>query len=304
MPSSYKAGLEKMVERTPKYYFIADVSKPFRYGDNGVGLDTISRQIIGYAASNGITDADVYVTAYNTRRVDLKNFDLAEGEGGFNMGLAMGMIYNDVKKFPDHYPVILVSSGNIYKAAVFDNRKIIRDFPESEFYYRIDDGGYLTPFSFATNEEIEKTDKPLQNNVLTYEGFYFKDDGLSEISYKYRRGFSDISYGNDFYIDALLLNERIEKAATKAQIIETVKDGLSQRILTKNTAFIVLETKEQEDELRKRNEDFLNGNDTSWSAPANMSEPGLILAILFTAFLLIMLSLSRKFRTHKSRRFW
>ena len=297
VPASYKSNLEKTIERTPKYYFIADVSKPLSYEPNHVVLDRIHARIVKYAANHDIAGADIYVTAYNTKKTDIEHFNLAEGEGGFNMALAMGMIDKDVKKSPDCYPVILVSSSDIYKAAIADNRHFLRDFPESEYYYLINDDGSSTPFRFADHNETEPTDKPLQTKVLTHEGFYFKDNDLSEVSYKNTRGFTDISYGDDLYINALLLNEKIEKAATKAQLIETVKDGFSQRILTKNNSFIVLETKEQEDELRRRNNDFLKGKWISASAPASMSEPGMIITVLFTLLLLIAVYMKR--RSHR-----
>ena len=137
-------------------------------------------------------------------------------------------------------------------------------------------------------------------DVLEYEGFYFKDNGMSEVAYKYTRGFEDISYGADPYVNALLLSEKIEKAETRDQIVETVKDGFLQRVLTGNNSFIVLETKEQEDELHRRNQEFLTGKSASAAPPASMDEPGALIAVLLTVGLLAVMQ-ARKRRRDRHR---
>jgi hypothetical protein len=286
MPASYKPNLEKTRERVPKYYFIADISWPYP-PKNTFAL------IREYAQNNSITNADVYLTAYNVQKTDLDSMYSEYGEGGFNMALAMGMIFKDVKNYPDSYPVILVATTNFYRAATTDNRKFTRDYPESEYYYLLNHNGQLTACSFADNIAGGLINRPMQSKVLAYEGFYFKDNELSEVSHKNTQGFSEVFYGADPFINALLLSEKIDKAATKAQIIETVRDSFSQRVLTGNNAFIVLETKEQEEELRRRNEDFLNGKEFGMPARASMDEPGILAAILCAAFFLLLLNIKR-----------
>lgn len=257
MPATCKASLEA-IRRIPKYYFIADVSKALSYETNHVGLDKIQARITDYATQHNITDADVYVVAYNSNKTDIKHLRLTEGEGGFNMLLAMRTIYQDVKNYPGCYPVIMVSSSNIDKAVVADNHRFIDEYPESEFYYLINDDGSLTPVYFGNNTQYGQMDKP-KSKELKYEGFYFANNESSEISYKNTRSYSEVSYGNNPYFNALLLNEKIRKATTKAQVIKTMKDGFSQRVLTGNNSFTVLQTKEQEEKLLNRNNDFLEG---------------------------------------------
>ena len=296
MPASYKANLDMVSARTPKYYFIADIRKPPLYDEEYPPLEKLLAQIRDCAQRFDAADADVYLTCYNVRKTDLENLDAASyGEGGFNLALAMDMIYEDAKQHPDSYPVIMVSTGNIGSAAVADNSRFPRDFPEIEFYCLINSAGNLKPYSFVDNIGVNTAAEFMQTGRLSYEGFYFRDDGQNEVSYNNTTGFADISYGSDIYTNALLLSEKIVKAGTDDQVIETVKDGISRRLLTKNNSFIVLETKEQEDELNRRNQEFLDGNAIGASA-APMSEPGLLIALLFAMLLLILLRFKRKKR--------
>jgi hypothetical protein len=68
-----------------------------------------------------------------------------------------------------------------------------------------------------------------------------------------------------------------------------------KRLLTKNNSFIVLETKEQEDELNRRNKDFLEGK-TIGAPAAPMSEPGLVITLLLTMLLPVLLWVKRRKR--------
>ena len=293
MPASCKPGLRKKSQRTPRYYFIADISRPAPKDDGSREPEEVYSLIDAYAQSNGIAGADVFLTACDVQMADLSRMEAGYGEGGFNMALAMRKIYREAREHPDSYPVILVATADIYRSTVADHRNFIRDYPESAFYYWLQDEHTLVPYRFAGNAEGKPTGKPLPPQVLVYDGFFLKDDGQNEISYRRTAEFAEVPSDDDPYINALLLNGMIEKAATQAQIIETVKAGISQRVLTKNTAFIVLETGEQEELLRRRNQDFLEGK-VMGALPARMSEPGLIAAILLAALLLAVLRLRRR----------
>ena len=296
MPASYKANLQTVSARTPKYYFVADTRKPPKYSDGYPPLQELLGYISDYAQKNAIADADVYLTGYNARKTSLRNLDTADpGEGGFNLALAMDMIYRDAKQYPESYPVILVATGDLYNAAVADNRRFTRDYPETECYYLLGGAGAFTPHRYEDNRMEEIASANPQSKRLAYNGFSFRDDGQNELSYNIATGFSDISYGGDMYTDALLLGEKIEKAGTDEQIIETVRDGISRRLLTKNNSFIVLETKQQEEELNRRNQDFLEGK-TPGASAASMREPGLLAALLLPALLPVSLWIKRRKR--------
>ncbi|MCL2106452.1 MAG: MSEP-CTERM sorting domain-containing protein [Oscillospiraceae bacterium] len=296
MPASYKENLEAVSTRTPKYYFIADIRKPL--WDEEPTLEQRLALINNYAKSNDITDADVYLTSYNVQKTDLAHLDAVDyGDGGFHLALAMDMIYEDAKTHPGSYPVIIIASGNLYTAAIADNRRFTRDFPEVEHFYLLSSVGALTPHHLADGHMDETASASPQAKRLSHNGFYFRDDGQNEISFHNTTSFADISYGDDDYTNALLLSEKVERAATEDQIIETVRDGISRRLLTKNNSFIVLETKEQEDELNRRNKEFLEGKASGASA-ASMSEPGLFITLLLTIFLLGLLWMRRKKYSH------
>ena len=296
MPASYKANLEPVLARTPKYYFVLDVRKPSRDAEYYQSLQKRLAQIREYAQGHGIAGADVFLASYNVRKIDLAHLDSAKySDGGFNLALAMDMVYEDAKQHPEFCPTIIVASDDLYTAAVADNRRFTRDFPEAEYYYLLNSGGDLTPHSLANNQIDETADAFVQTKRLSCNGFYFRDDGQNEVSYNNATGFSDITFGGDAYTNALLLHEKIEKASTEKQVIETVKDGITKRLLTKNNSFIVLETKAQEDELNRRNKEFLEGK-TFGASAAPMSEPGLIITLMLTMLCLVLLWVKRRKR--------
>ena len=297
MPASYKANLEESTERTPKYYFVADAGRQIQFSNDGPRLlKERLAWIKDYAQKHEIAEADVHLTSCNVQKTDLAHLDeAADGEGGFNMALAMEKIYQDAKKQPEHYPVIIIAANSLYHAAIADNRRFAREFPEVECFYLLGSDGGLTPHNFVDNLKAETADTSPQIKRLFYNGFYFKNDGQNEVAYHSKTSFSDIAYGGSAYTDALLLSEKIEKADTNEQVIETVKDSIEMRLLTKNNSLIVLETKEQEDELNRRNKEFLEGKTLSTSA-ASMSEPGILLALLCAVLLLVVLWVKRKKR--------
>ena len=300
MPASYKANLEVVSERTPKYYFIADVSEPVKYdeyNENYLPLSDRLAGILAYAQKNNITEAEIYLTDYNAQKIDLAQLDTAKnGQGGFNLALAMDKIYKDAKSQPGSYPVILVAAGNYYRAAVADNRRFAYDFPETEFFYLLDGAGSTAPHRFSDNLPAEAANTAPQTRRLFYNGFYFSDNEKSEVSYGGAAGFADIKYDGNVYLDALRLSEKTEKAGTPEQVIETLRDGISKRILTRYNSFIVLETKEQEEELNRRNQEFLDGKTLSSSSSSPMSEPGLLVTLLLLLALLLFVHMKHRKR--------
>jgi len=300
MPASYKATLKEVPARTATYYFIADTRKPLWYETPDEDNLPMAERIAGikaYAQKNDIADADVYLTSYNVQKTNLANLDKAKtGKGGFNLALAMDMIYADAKQHPGSCPIIIVATDRLYKAAIADNRRFALDYPEMEAFYLLDGEGDLVPHNLTDHLPAEAASASSQIKRLACNGFFFRNDGKNEVAYSGTTGFSDIAYGSDTYQNALLLGEKIEKAGTDEQVIETVRDGIRLRLLTKNNSFIVLETKEQEDDLNRRNQEFLDGKTLSASA-APMSEPGILLALLFAALLLIVLRIKRRRRS-------
>ena len=299
MPASYKANLEEVAARTPQYYFIADIRIPSRnerFDDEYLLPEERFAQIKEYAQKSGITEADVYLTCYDVQKTGLAHLDKAKGgAGGFNLALAMDMIYEDAKQHPDTCPLIIVATDGLYKAAIANNRRFTLDYPEMESFFLLDSAGNLIPHNLTDHLPAEAASASAQIKRLSFNGFSFRNDGKNEVSYSGTTSFSGVAYGDDPYRNALLLHEKIEKADTDEQVIETVRDGMRLRLLTKNNSFIVLETKEQEDDLNRRNQDFLDGKTLSASG-ALMSEPGLLLALLFAALLLVVLHFKRKRR--------
>ena len=302
MPASYKANLKEAAARPITYYFVADTGRqPLprydpSYDEQSLPEERLA-QIKAYAQANKIADANVYLTCYDVKKTDLANLDKAKsGKGGFNLALAMEMIYEDAKKQPESCPIIIVATDRLYYAAIADNRRFTLDYPETEAFYLLDGEGNFIPHNLTDHLPATEASASAQIKRLSYNGFFFRNDGKNEVAYGGTADFSGIPYGSNAYQNALLLSERIEKAVTDEQMIETVRDGMRLRLLAKNNSFIVLETKGQEDELNRRNQDFLDGKTLSASG-ALMSEPGIFSALLFVALLLVVMYFKRRRRS-------
>ncbi|MCL2433634.1 MAG: MSEP-CTERM sorting domain-containing protein, partial [Clostridia bacterium] len=282
MPGSYKQNLQKLDEMTarkPKYYFVLDVGQT-QTSLNDILYDTAENLIRRYAAKNALPDDTVvYLTAYNVEKTDLAHMNPRTRDGGFNLGLAVEMIRRDVANHPESYPVIIAATNRFDFAISADSQKLARDYPQSEYYYLLNNDASLTTYSFADNSVQWAQETPAA--ILVYEGFYFKDNGQSEVSYSNAIAFDDLlPQVDDLYTNALLLQGKAEKAEVQEHVIEALKGSIAQRVLTKQSAFIVLETKEQEDELNRRNQEFLDGKVIAGPPRAAMSEPGAALAML------------------------
>ena len=99
-------------------------------------------------------------------------------------------------------------------------------------------------------------------------------------------------YENAFFLQAKSAARHYDHSAQ----IEQVRDSFRQRILTRHTAFTVLETIEQEQFLLDLQAKFLN-EDASDAPAVMMSEPGMIVFVLSILFLLYWVRRAR--RNHK-----
>jgi hypothetical protein len=219
-------------------------------------------------------------------------------EGGFNLPLAMEAIYKDNVDADSRFPVIIAVSDNIRRAPPFDRGDLIKRFPESAYYYNLGYDLSLTPYSLQNNGRLDIVQSPIIGKALTYGGYAVADGETGEIV-------SDLNfdgYTDNAYLNALILygkgfsSDESIHGAHYAQT-ELIRDSFRQRILTKHTAFTVLETAEQERALLELQTKFLNGSsyDAPPGAPAvRMDEPGFQTIALALAALAIIYFMKKR----------
>ena len=263
IPAAYKSGLPPL-ERMPQYYFIIDASQNSPYQEH-------MKKAEAYINGASITNARIYAASYKVYAGDRGG---VKCEGGFNLPLAMEMIFGEVEA--GCFPVIIAVSDNINKAPAWQKNNIAKQFPESGFYYNLGYDLSLTPYAFADNKRLDIVYAPVFSQAVAYNSLAVADNGKSEIVISGNPGaYTDNEYQNAFILYGKSAAHNNDNNAQ----IELVRDSFRQRILTKYTSFTVLETVEQENSLLELQAIFLNNNGND--APAvMMDEPGLALCLL------------------------
>jgi hypothetical protein len=275
LPAVYKKSLPK-IERTPQYYFLIDAGKGTAYRDH---LETIKKYIEKEKLENPV----FYSVSYQAEEIkDLKSAGrMVQGKGGFNTANAMGKIFSSVPQ--GKFPVIILVTENMNRAVEFEKTQSARFFPESEYFYRLNPDMSLVPYDFYSGDVLPKTNKVIINSVVDYYGTAVKDNGESEIVY------SSVPGDNqplNSYREALILQKNAVFSKNSEEQINGIREAMKKRVLTKNTAFIVMETKEQEETLLKLQEKFLKGS--SKTPSVMMSEAGW-LGVAAVIFIVIFL---------------
>ncbi|TEB04399.1 hypothetical protein Psch_04126 [Pelotomaculum schinkii] len=276
-----KAGL-KRVERTPEYHFVIDCSK-------NSDIAWHIEQIEEYAKANKITRAEVIFASHRVESHSLADMKKAKfkTECGFNFYRAVRMILS--KESSKSFPVIIAVSDNMPGAVFPENIYPLSDrFPESPFYYALNHDLTLTPYSYEDNKAGSRLKNPIVEPVLDFNGIYVSDNDACELVLGDMESDSITLTGNR-YKDAILLDAAQQRYLLngKPNPLELIRAGFRARILTPQTAFIVVETPEQEQELLDLQERILNNNEQI--PTVTLDEPPLLIcAILVLLVILFM----------------
>ncbi|MDF2530422.1 MAG: hypothetical protein K0Q65_3 [Clostridia bacterium] len=279
LPAAEKAAL-RSVKREPKYYFVIDSS-------NNSDIPWHISQIQAYTMANQIEEAEVIFTSYKLQKQNLADMTQAKyaAEGGFNLNMAVNNILNSHDK--NTFPIIIAVSDTMPSAVFPRNiQPLSGKFPESLYYYALNPNLTLTPYTYEDNKAEHAVEEPIITPILDYNGSYVLDNNENELVLTDASADKFFPSGNQ-YEDAVLLDVIQQKSmlAGEATSVEMVRASFRAKILTPQTAFIVVETPEQEKELLDLQERMLNNNE---SVPTvTLDEPPLEILILL--FLLVML---------------
>ena len=269
IPGEYKKSLLAL-ERKPQYYFLIDAGEGALYAAHF----ELAKE---YAKDNEINDPIYYAVSYQAKKAaDTDGHMLpVVPEGGFNTAYAMSEIFSSVPE--GRFPVMLLVTESINRTVPLEETRLAKAYPESAYYYRLNSDLSLTPYGFSGMTKLKDVNKPLLNKALDYNGAAVKDDGKSEVV------LTDLGitvYDGSQYINAFVLQKNSAAAKSNADQVSRIKEAFEQRVLTKHTAFMVLETKEQEEELLSLQEKFLKeGGEGSPSVMMSEAGWGVVIAI-------------------------
>ena len=283
LPAKYKKSLPK-INRTAQYYFLIDAGKKSSYKEN---MELAEK----YAKNKNLEKPVFYAVSYQSKIMEDMNSVPQLPEGGFNTAYAVEEILSSVPQ--GKFPVIIMVTDNMNRAVEFEKTQMAKIYPESKYYYRLNSDMSLIPYNFYNNDILPETKEIIVNTAVDYNGTAVEDDGKSEIVYK------DTSSGrqpsNDYEAAFVLQKNALRNTEPKEQTA-LIREAMKKRILTKNTAFIVMETKEQEKILLDLQEKFLNGKSNE-TPSVMMSESGWAVT---AAMILIILFLRKRYSKKKN----
>ncbi len=278
-----------LISREAQYNFVIDCSK-------NSDIEFLKKQLSDYIQIKNIKDANVYFITYKVEKSDLNDFKNAsvKQEGGFNLNLAIKTIFENTnsKKFP----IIIAVTENMPNSVFGDNSKA-HLYPESEFFYSLNHNFTLTPYSFLDNEKKDSVKDPVIAACVSYNGIAVKKDGKDHLVLNENEK-SELNQNQ--YENALILYGQ-GNGSTGKEIISNVRNSFRARILTKNTAFIVVETKDQEKDLLYIQEQLLSGEKTDVIPTQSLSEPPIFIIIILTIVIILFKPYIKKMAIAKLR---
>lgn len=281
-----KAGL-KQVKRTPEYHFVVDCSK-----NSDIAWHT--EQIEEYAKANNITRAEVIFASYKVESHSLADMKQTrfEAECGFNFDRAVRMILS--KESSKNFPVIIAVSDNMPGAVFPENIYPLSDrFPESPCYYALNHDLTLTPYSYADNKAEGRVKNLIVKPVLNFNGIYVSDNNECELVPGNMK-LDSITLTSNQFKNAILLDAAQQRYLLngKPDPLELVRAGFRARVLTPQTAFIVVETPEQERELLDLQERILNNNEQI--PTVTLDEPPLFICAMLVLLIILFAKIRKK----------
>jgi len=287
--ATHKQTLPNAECRKLDYYFVADCS------DNSP-VDYHISMIEDYTALHSIQDAQIIFTSYNIAQVPLNDIrsTFITPKSGFNLAMAIRHILSTNGE--DTVPIIIFVSGNPANAILPEHSSwLAKRFPESPYYYRLRDDFKLVPYSFDNNTMKTVVSSPDIITLRSYQGTYVQDNNESEIvSTSYTNEY--IASGNQ-YMDALALDTvlRRQPFLGKSASLEMLRASFRNHTLTPQTAFIVVETAEQEAEIWKAQQELMKQEAfTARETVVTLDEPPIVLTVILIGFLGCMVLLARR----------
>ena len=282
LSADYIKTLPKENRLLPRYYFLIDGSKDS-------DRKALTQRVQNYMEEQGLQEAEVWVVEEGVLSKGIENITMAQlGDGGYNFNGALQQILREEKE--GYYPVVIAVTSDFSKAlGPYQLGGLAQKYPQSSYYYELNEDLSLRPHTLSRGAitYTETTKTPLLIDVRSYEGQSVLNVGKKQ--FIYTGPLKTFQSTQNAYKDGCLLEAMSshEGSLSQEKLLQVVKGSFATRLLTQQTAFIVVETKEQEDELLVLQEKYLSGKmHTNSSTTVSMSEPSLILcAILLLAIM-------------------
>ncbi len=297
-----------VVERTPYYHFIVDVSKSDHWSSEQV-INSVEAFTKNHAFANGASSKISFVNTYTKTQKMGANWqeELLKQpfEGGFYLERAIKTIlYEQYKKNSPQYPVLVVVSRDINQAIVEkDFADFALAFPESNQYYVLNEtGASILPHSLIQNPKIQlnsTSDLQLSNTVLAWPNAkqplaYLPNNEEGAIILKS----TDLQLDSDqlkeknwnsaLAMRGQFLAQTFQPQRSDQSWVDQVRASFKTRVMHPTTSYIVVENEAQKAMIQKKQKQALAGNKSldMGDDPQRMSEPGLWLLVVLSGLYL------------------
>jgi len=305
----------KRTTRSPEYYFILDKSLSTKGNEQ-----KIIESVETFIKNNSLNQDNIHIFAQNYNQINLSNGNWQNDylnlkpNGGLYLDNTFKSIYFDnYKNKSDKYPSVIVVANDISKGILINNYEILRDIlPDVECFYSLSLDGKLGSHYFNSDNIAEKTPiervTPPSVLVWEYSSFgkaYLKDDASSSIAlakpdYTPSTMKSELSsIENASMLKALCTSIFFQPEKTTEKTLEIVKASIKSGIMTPYTSYIVLENEAQEKVLLEKQKKILSTKkplDLGETPPTNMSEPPLLVVMVFVFGFILILKIRKRSR--------
>ncbi|MCT4595338.1 MAG: MSEP-CTERM sorting domain-containing protein [Anaeromicrobium sp.] len=308
-----KNYLDKVV-RPNKYYFIVDYSDK----NKNYTYDHI-KDLESYIEKNNLKDKvgeiiglNYEENIFNYDEFKINKLNGVENKGGFYLEKSIKRIlYENYVKDNTSRPIIVVYSNWVENGVLSDS---LRDFkftmPEEMTYYEMDENNnlikrYLSDIDF-TNMPFE-VDEIEKKEVLKWQSkdgriYYLPDNGEDSIVLlNHNMDLKDVKVNNIWEKGLLLRSAHMSSIFHPERYVDStlnmVKESIRSKIMSHSTSYIVLENKDQENRMLKKQKQLLDAKSSlELGDIVEMSEPN---SILIYVLLLLGLILMRNKRIKK-----
>ena len=295
------------INRTPYFHFIVNASENQneRIEDFTGRIEQFCKMYPKLSNNAKVSLVNSYVSEFDLESDWRSAYSNHLFEGGFFVDRAIrSTIVNAYRAKSDSYPVIVLVSDSIENAIwEKDFSDLQFALPDSDFFYVLGKGGEKKKHSLFNNPtealEFEEDSCMFCDSVLRYECSdgsvaYLKDNNEPSLILKkdfFTLNESDIkdkSWYSALAMKAKWNSQMLHPENTDEEWLGMVRASFTTKIMTPVTSYLVVETEEQKEMLRAKQEQVLSGSriDGLDNETIRMSEPGLIMLGILLIILL------------------
>jgi hypothetical protein len=304
--SEAKKKLE-LCQRTPYFHFIVDKSFSSKLTKLKV-RNLIAKSSVGHHEM--FKGAKISFVNSEIKNYDFDsiwdNYPDIKIEGGFFLKRAISkLLVQSYNEQSDSYPVFIIISNHMYDAVLdgdFSDMEIA--FPESKYFYHMDDLGELTPHSLVENSifpmDLNMSYDYFYSNSYkfkTREGrvFYIENSTKPSLvlkNYKVDLESNEIKYKDwrsGVFLKANWIGQNFNPYLTKLGYNNLLKYSFKTSLLTPVSSFIALENEAQKEVLKRKQKNIINGNHTlDLTEVDEMTEPSMYVLIFMLVGILFV----------------